>query len=98
MDKETFIEEFKKERQKLSSTISQLETQHKINLIIDNGWTVKEVIAHVNWYDEQMGSMISNMAMEGSDYWNIDLNERNQVIRNTYHGVSEDIIWKISKD
>jgi len=94
MDKETFIREFKNERQKLSTTILQLMTEHKLDLILDNGWTVKDVIAHINWYDEQMYSMISTMAMEGSELWNIELHERNKTIHNTYKEDPKEIILK----
>ncbi len=80
MDKQTFIKEFTETRTALSDTILQLQAQNKMEARVDGTWRVKDVIAHINWYDEQSVIMLSTKAMEGSDYWNIPMHERNDII------------------
>ncbi|MHA2168783.1 MAG: hypothetical protein ACXAB7_02620 [Candidatus Kariarchaeaceae archaeon] len=80
MDKQTFINEFTETRTALSATILQLQAQNKMEARVDSTWRVKDVVAHINWYDEQTVIMLSTKAMEGSDYWNVPTHERNDII------------------
>jgi uncharacterized protein (TIGR03083 family) len=43
-------------------------------------WSVKDVIAHVTWYERQMVAVIEQRALVGSDLWALDLEQRNAAI------------------
>ncbi|MHA2404649.1 MAG: hypothetical protein ACXADH_16740, partial [Candidatus Kariarchaeaceae archaeon] len=67
-------------RTALSTTILKLQAQNMMEARVDSTWRVKDVVAHINWYDEQTVIMLSTKAMEGSHYWNIPMHQRNDII------------------
>ena len=44
-------------------------------------WSVKDVIAHVSWYERQMVGMITTRSLAGSPWWNLTLEVRNAAIQ-----------------
>ena len=43
-------------------------------------WTIKDVIAHITWSENEMVMVLKTRVLAGSELWNIPLDERNQVI------------------
>ncbi len=43
-------------------------------------WTVKDIIAHVTWYEQEMVDMIRERTLAGSPLWEEKLDLRNQAI------------------
>ncbi|MFV2042308.1 MAG: ClbS/DfsB family four-helix bundle protein [Anaerolineales bacterium] len=44
---------------------------------LPGGWSVKDVIAHVNWYEREMVSLLEQRALVGSELWKLPTDERN---------------------
>jgi hypothetical protein len=53
-------------------------------------WSAKDVIAHITWHEREMIGMIAARALEGSDLWNLPLDERNDAIYRANRGRSLD--------
>ena len=43
-------------------------------------WTVKDVMAHITWYEREMIGVLKECALVGSDLWNLPLDSRNAAI------------------
>ncbi len=43
-------------------------------------WSLKDLIAHITWYEREMIGVIQQRALTGSDLWNKTTDERNAVI------------------
>ena len=81
-------EEFLKE-----VTIAYLAWQAILNLVSvaemdqpmqPQGWSVKDVIAHITWHEREMINLIRQMALIGSALWQRPLDERNAAIYDLY--------------
>ena len=48
----------------------------------DGIWSIKDILAHITWYEREMVVVIQGHALVGSDWWNLSLEERNALI---YH-------------
>lgn len=44
---------------------------------LPGGWSVKDVIAHVNWYEREMLGVLEQRALIGSELWELPADERN---------------------
>ena len=43
-------------------------------------WSVKDIVAHVTWFEREMVGMLQAKALVGSHLWSLSQNERNAVI------------------
>ena len=43
-------------------------------------WSIKDVIAHVTWYEREMVGVLRSRTLVGSNLWNMPLEQRNDVI------------------
>jgi hypothetical protein len=43
-------------------------------------WSLKDVIAHLTWHEQEMVGVLRNRALRGSDLWQLPLDQRNQKI------------------
>ena len=48
-------------------------------------WAMKDVIAHITWYDREMVDLLISRTLAGSDWWNLPLDERNRLIYEQNH-------------
>jgi hypothetical protein len=47
---------------------------------IEGHWSVKDVIAHITWYEREMVGVMQTRALVGSDLWGLPTHERNAAI------------------
>jgi uncharacterized damage-inducible protein DinB len=43
-------------------------------------WSVRDVLAHITWYEREMLGVLQQRALAGSDLWNLPQDERNRII------------------
>jgi hypothetical protein len=43
-------------------------------------WSLKDVLAHITWFEKEMLGVLSNRALVGSTWWNLPQDERNRLI------------------
>lgn len=43
-------------------------------------WSVKDIIAHITWYEREMVGLLSGRALQGSPLWEIPTDNRNEII------------------
>ncbi|MCD6475486.1 MAG: DinB family protein [Anaerolineaceae bacterium] len=68
-------------RAEWDKAIEKLDDRQLIQPNVCGHWSVKDIIAHVAWYDNQMVDMISSHSMtEASEWWLLPTDERNEKI------------------
>lgn len=48
--------------------------------VLPGGWSVKDLIAHISWYENEMVDLIRTKTLRGSELWLLPTDERNQSI------------------
>ena len=77
MDKLSFINKVQEAREEWQSLIEEVDKPRMIEPGLPGGWSVKDVIAHITWYEREMIGMLKAMALEGSDLWQLPQDKRN---------------------
>ncbi|MFC2028370.1 DinB family protein [Chloroflexota bacterium] len=75
-----FLKKILKSRAELDEALSRIQpnTMQKQDLI--DGWSVKDLIAHIGWYEREMQLVLKQKVFKGSNLWGLELTERNDVI------------------
>lgn len=47
---------------------------------VSGNWSLKDIIAHISWYETQMVEILESRAMIGSEWWQLPIHERNAKI------------------
>ncbi len=85
MEKVDFLKLLQAARQAWEKFLAQI-TAEKMELAdVPGAWTVKDIIAHVTWYDREMVDFLRSRTLAGSDWWNLPLDERNRLIYEQNH-------------
>ncbi len=77
MDKLTFISKVQEAHEEWLSLLAEVDESRMTEPGLPGGWSVKDVIAHITWYEREMIGMLKAMALEGSDLWQLPNDERN---------------------
>jgi hypothetical protein len=80
MDKTALIETLKSERAKLEALLMQIDEQHMLQPGVSGEMSVKDIIAHIAWYERETVGLLRQRALIGSDLWYVSLEERNAAI------------------
>lgn len=80
MDKVTFISALQETRAQWEALLAQMDEQRILQPGIVETWSVKDLIAHVSWYEREMVPVIRLRELTGSDWWALPADERNAMI------------------
>ena len=80
MEKKVFIKKIQDSRDELECLLSQFSPtmMERQNMVDD--WSIKDIIAHISWYEGEMVKILSTRIFQGSPLWDLDLQERNIAI------------------
>ena len=85
MEKGEFLYLLKNARQAWEKFLAQIPAE-QYDLPGETGaWAVKDVVAHITWYDQEMVDLLISHTLAGSDWWNLALDERNRLIYEQNH-------------
>lgn len=80
MKKNDFIEMIRSARSALDAVVSKF-TREQMEVTGDGKeWTVKDVMAHIGWYETEMVNVLRQHSLDGSEWWDLSLQERNTAI------------------
>jgi hypothetical protein len=80
VDKMTFISLLEQARTRWEAELSQMDEQRMLQPGIVGTWSVKDLIAHVSWYEREMVPVIRLHVFTGSEWWTQPTDERNAMI------------------
>lgn len=82
MKKKNFVEQITMERKLLDDVLAPLTQEKMVSVNIVGNWTIKDVIAHITWFDREMVQLLQTRELAGSDLWLLTDDERNVIIYN----------------
>ncbi len=85
-------------RQELDALLETIPLNLWEEPIEPGGWTLKDLAAHVTWYEREVIPVFLTHVMEGSDLWLLPLEERNRAIYEMNKNRTLDEILAESKD
>lgn len=77
MEASAFIDAVQTEWTKLESGLDLLTDEQMLQPGTDGSMSLKDVLAHITWYEREMVNVVAQRALLGSDWWNLTLDERN---------------------
>src|SRR5256885_17248131 len=81
MDRQAFMERLAAARGEWEAALAGIAEERMTEPLLEGGWSVKDVVAHVCWSEREMVGVIRERALVGSDLWALDLDARNAIVR-----------------
>jgi len=75
-----FLDRIRTSRSKLDEVVRSIDPLFMTAPGACGDWSVKDVLAHITWHEQEMFNVALNRALVGSDLWNVSLELRNQTI------------------
>ena len=97
MEKKKFLDRIESSRTELERVLSGIPVNMMESQEMVDTWSVKDVIAHISWYEGEMVNLLSSMALKGSDLWEVDLQERNKAIHAVSSSKDLDYVIRMEK-
>ena len=67
-------------RQELDRLVGVLTTEQLLVPGVEGEWSIKDILAHITWFDREMIGMLLARALVGSPWWNLPQEDRNRRI------------------
>ena len=77
MEKREVISRVRNERGRWNEFVAQVDDDRMLLPATGGGWSGKDIVAHVIWYEREMVAMLKSRALVGSDLWALPVHERN---------------------
>jgi len=78
--KTEFLERILTSRSKLDEVVGSTDPLFMTAPGASGDWSVKDILAHITWYEQEMLDAVLNRALIGSDLWDVSLELRNQTL------------------
>ncbi len=76
MKKAEFMQTLQEEHRRWEARLAQFPD----DVALPMGWRLKDLLAHVTWYEREMLNVIRSRKLVGSPHWDLPLDRRNAVI------------------
>jgi hypothetical protein len=97
MTRDEFLAELKYSRSAWEGTVNTIPPEKMVQPCLAGGWSGKDIIAHISWYENQMVEMIRAREITGSEWWGLPLDDRNQKVYEINQEKSLDEIFAESR-
>ena len=77
MNVREFQHAWRRDRAEWDRLIAEIPEKRMLEPALPGDWSIKDVIAHVNWYEREMVNVVENRALLGSHLWEFPADERN---------------------
>jgi hypothetical protein len=80
MTKAEFLHLFQTARAEWDALMSRINEARMTEPGVEGDGSVKDIVAHVTWYEREMVDLLRARALVGSDLWNLPQDERNAAV------------------
>ena len=80
MEKSTFLNNLRSSRSRWDAALASLDRSKMETPVEKGAWSIKDIIAHVTWFEREMLDLLDSRTLVGSDLWNLPQDERNAAI------------------
>jgi len=78
------MDQIRSSHEQLESLLTDLPSIQLKSTAGSEEWNIRDVIAHVAWYEAEMVKVLESKALVGSQWWELPLQERNELIHQAY--------------
>jgi hypothetical protein len=93
----TFVKKMKHRRKQWDSIVATIIKKGLDKEKISEKWYFRDVICHITWYDKEILKALETKSIAESQFWNVSISERNDMIFNDTQEISLDEILNESK-
>lgn len=68
------------ERARLDEAVARIPRERMEAPELDDGWSAKDVVAHITWSEREMVGVLRQRALVGSELWELSRDERNAAV------------------
>ena len=88
-----FLDSLRSGRAEWDALLAQIGAARMTQPGVEGDWSVKDIIAHVTWYEREMLGVLRERALIGSGLWNLPLDQRNATIfEQNKHRALDDVL------
>jgi hypothetical protein len=87
--KSQLLESIQNDYQAWQGSLAQLDDARMVQVKIGD-WTIKDIIAHITWHENEMVNVLRAHALVGSPWWDEPTDQRNRHIFEQYQGCALD--------
>jgi hypothetical protein len=80
MNKAELLAATRKERARWDALVGSVDQAQMTRRGVAGEWSVKDIIAHITWYERELVITLQARALAGSELWQLPMDERNAVI------------------
>jgi uncharacterized damage-inducible protein DinB len=80
INKETFLKMLQTTRAQWEALLKEVDEANMTRPVVEGEWSMKDIIAHVAWYEREMVGILQTRALDGSSLWVLPNAERNAAI------------------
>jgi len=80
MNRQEFLDALRAGRAAWDALLAQIDEARMTEPGVEGDLSLKDIIAHVAWYEREMIGVIRTRALAGSEWWDRPLDERNRLI------------------
>ena len=80
MSKAAFLEALQTGRAQWEALLAEVDEARMIQPGVEGKWSIKDIIAHIAWYEREMVGILQARALDGSSLWVLPNAERNAAI------------------
>jgi len=91
MKREKLVERVRAARSRWNEILARVPAERLTETGVTGEWSVKDIVAHITWFERQMIGMIEAKAFTGSELWELPPHERNNEIfkLNRHRGLTQ---------
>jgi uncharacterized damage-inducible protein DinB len=80
MNKQAFLENITTGYDHWLDLIKNISPEEMVQPRLCGNWSLKDILAHIAWYEREMISLIKQHQLNGSKLWDLSTDERNKII------------------
>lgn len=80
MNKSKLLDAIQSERSQWEALLAQVNEAHMSERGVAGEWSLKDIIAHITWFEREMIVLLQKRALAGSELWQVSQVERNAAI------------------
>jgi len=89
MNQQQLINRIQRSAQQFISYMERLQEDGYFAMQFNNNWTVRDVLAHILWYEEEMVLLLNQQSLsQASTHWDNPYDRRNALIQEEMQGIS----------
>ncbi len=80
MNHATLLAKLRAERATFDALLDRIDPAHMLTPGAEGSWSVRDVVVHICWYDNQVAQIVGERTLDASSMWNLSVDERNAVM------------------